>query len=62
MSPDTLDLSALRTIPLLEAAELLGIGRTRAYEMVRADEFPVPVRKIGREWRVRVRDVEALFD
>ena len=30
------------------AAEILGIGRTKAYEMVREGNFPVPILRIGR--------------
>ena len=33
---------------LLTAASVLGIGRTAAYEMARADAFPVPVLRVGR--------------
>jgi predicted DNA-binding transcriptional regulator AlpA len=30
------------------AARMLGIGRTLAYELVRTDEWPTPVIRIGR--------------
>lgn len=30
------------------AGAILGIGRTKAYELVRAGEFPIPVLRIGR--------------
>jgi excisionase family DNA binding protein len=30
-----------------EAAELLGIGRSFAYDLIRRDEFPTPVIKLG---------------
>jgi hypothetical protein len=39
-------------VPLLTAARALGITANRAYELVRLDEFPCPVRRYGREWRV----------
>lgn len=35
------------TIGLLEAAAILGIGRSTAYQSVSKDEFPVPVIRIG---------------
>lgn len=52
------DLSSLQTIPILRAAKLLGLGRTRTYELVAKGQFPVPVKRIGREYRVRISDVE----
>lgn len=35
------------TVTLREAAELIGIGSSTAYEAVRKDEFPTQVIKIG---------------
>lgn len=35
------------TIGLLEAAEILSIGRSTAYQSVRENTFPVPVIRIG---------------
>ena len=37
-----------KTYTVDEAAQLLGIGRTLAYEQAAADNFPVPVIKIGK--------------
>jgi len=46
----------LRRLPvvldLLTAAEILGIGRTTAYEMVRTDRWPTPVLRLGKRIRV----------
>ncbi|MFJ5302279.1 hypothetical protein [Streptomyces sp. NPDC088350] len=39
-------------IDLVTAARALGIGRTRAFELVRRGEFPVPVLRFGTTWRV----------
>lgn len=39
-------------IDLVTAARALGIGRTRAFELVRRGEFPVPVLRVGATWRV----------
>ena len=39
-------------IDLVTAARALGIGRTRAFELVRRGEFPVPVLRVGSTWRV----------
>ncbi|ABD12657.1 hypothetical protein ThrDRAFT_02837 [Frankia casuarinae] len=51
----------LRRLPLIvdlpTAARLFGIGRTLAYELARADEFPCPVRRYGRLYRVRTMDL-----
>ena len=40
------------TLDLLDAARLLGIGRTLAYEMVREQTWPTPIIKAGRKIRV----------
>ena len=39
---------------LVTAGEILGIGRSKAYEMARQDEFPVRVTRVGRCYRVPV--------
>jgi predicted DNA-binding transcriptional regulator AlpA len=49
------DHSASKVMPLSEAAEILHIGRTTAWNLYRRGEFPVPVLKIGGTLRV-VRD------
>ena len=36
------------TTDIQTAGAILGIGRTKAYEMVREGNFPVPVLRIGR--------------
>lgn len=36
------------TVSLGTAADLLGIGRSTAYDLARRDVFPIPVLKIGR--------------
>ena len=35
-------------LDLMEAAALLGLGRTTAYKLVRTGEWPTPVLRIGR--------------
>lgn len=46
----------------LEAAALvLGIGRTNAYALVQRGEFPVPVLRIGRRYRVSTQAVLRLL-
>nr|WP_043669874.1 helix-turn-helix domain-containing protein [Streptomyces xylophagus] len=39
-------------IDLVTAARALGIGRTRAFELIRRGEFPVPAVRVGATWRV----------
>ncbi|WP_017623582.1 helix-turn-helix domain-containing protein [Nocardiopsis chromatogenes] len=39
-------------VDLLTAARALGIGRTTAYQLVRDDEFPCPVLRVGGRYRV----------
>jgi predicted DNA-binding transcriptional regulator AlpA len=48
-----LDLTSLPpTLDLVDAAKLLGIGRTLAYEMVRDETWPTPIIRAGRKIRV----------
>lgn len=42
------------TTDLVTAGAILGIGRTNAYALAQADEFPVPLLRIGRSYRVPV--------
>ena len=56
------NIDRLRTLPFLTVSGLLGFGRTTAYDRLRKGTFPVPVRRIGREWRVRAVDVEAFLE
>jgi hypothetical protein len=37
---------------LVTAGRALGLGRTRAYELARAGQFPCGVIRVGRGWRV----------
>jgi predicted DNA-binding transcriptional regulator AlpA len=54
-------LTRLRRLPpvidLPTAAKLFGLGRTLAYNLARTDEFPCPVRRYGRLYRVRTIDL-----
>lgn len=43
------------TVTLREAADAVGIGHSTAYAAVRAEEFPVPVIKIGGRYVVPVK-------
>jgi len=45
-----------------QLAARLGIGLTRAYEMARKDELPVPALRIGREYRFSRRALERWLD
>jgi hypothetical protein len=49
------------TVGLLTAAAVLGVGRTRAYEMARRGEFPVRVIRIGSTYRVPVAELLTLL-
>ena len=39
-------------VDVVTAAEVLGIGRTVAYELVRTDRFPTPVLRVGRQIKI----------
>lgn len=49
------------TLDLVEAARLLGIGRTLAYEMVRDGTWPTPIIRAGRKIRVPSAPLRALL-
>jgi hypothetical protein len=40
------------TVDIVTAGEILGIGRTKAYSLARAGQFPVPVLRIAGRYRV----------
>ena len=52
----TLNATEVRALPavvdVVTAAEVLGIGRTVAYELVRTDRFPTPVLRVGRQIKI----------
>ena len=39
-------------VDVVTAAEVLGIGRTVAYELVRTDRFPTRVLRVGRQIKI----------
>lgn len=43
------------------AAQVLGLGRSTAYDLIRRGEFPVPTVRIGRRLRVPVEPLLDLF-
>jgi hypothetical protein len=45
-------LRATATVDLMTAAAALGMGRTKAYELARRDEFPCRVIRIGETYCV----------
>ncbi|MCP2341991.1 helix-turn-helix domain-containing protein [Actinomadura rupiterrae] len=48
-------------IDLVTAARALGIGRTKAYELAQAGQFPLAVWKVGRSYRVRTIDLQTFL-
>jgi hypothetical protein len=48
----TAQLRASATVDLMTAARALGLGRTKAYELARRDEFPCRVIRIGDTYRI----------
>ncbi|WP_051451411.1 helix-turn-helix domain-containing protein [Actinospica robiniae] len=49
------------TLDILTAAKWLGIGRTTAYRLAERDEFPTPVLRVGRCYRVPTAPLIALL-
>ena len=58
----TLDLSAPSTCSLTEAATVLGISRDLAYRLAAAGDFPCPVLRIGRRYRVPLKALDELVN
>ena len=53
MMPVTISqLRASATVDLMTAARALGLGRTKAYELVHHDQFPCRVIRIGEVYRI----------
>ena len=53
MTPVTIaQLRATPTVDLMTAARALGLGRTKAYDLARRQQFPCPVLRIGDTYRV----------
>lgn len=53
MTPATIaQLRAAPTIDLMTAARALGLGRTKAYDLARRQQFPCRVLRIGDTYRV----------
>jgi len=50
------------TTDIETAAAILGIGRTKAYELARAGVFPVKVIRIGRRYLVPIPAILQLLD
>jgi hypothetical protein len=46
------ELRASATVDLMTAARALGLGRTKAYELARSDQFPCRVIRIGDNYRI----------
>ena len=49
---ETIDFSSCATLSLAEAAKVLGVHRSTAWELYKRGEFPVPVLQIGNRLRV----------
>jgi hypothetical protein len=57
--PERAVLPAVLDVP--QAARLLGIGRTLAYELVRTDQWPTPVLRVGRLIKIPSRPLIELL-
>ena len=61
-SPNRHDLAALPAVLNVEqAAEVLDLSRTAAYELIRAGEWPTPVFRLGRLIRIPTAPVLRLL-
>lgn len=48
----SIDLTCCATVSLAEAARVLGVHRSTAWELFKQGEFPLPVLRIGHRLRV----------
>lgn len=56
------EVDALPAVTSLETAgRALGIGRTKAYQLARDGQFPVPVIRAGRAWLVPAAGLRTLL-
>ncbi len=58
----TVDLAAAgHTMPLCDAAQHLGIGRSKAYQLVRQGEWPTRVLRLGDRIRIPTAELRRLL-
>jgi hypothetical protein len=48
-------------VDIVTAGRAFGMGRTKANELARSGEFPVPVLRLGASYRVRTADLLAFL-
>lgn len=61
-SPSLADLASLPPVlDIVAAGQLLGIGRTTAYQLARHGKFPVPVLHVGGGYKVPTAPLLALL-
>lgn len=58
-SPTLIDYSSCATVSLAEAARVLGVHRSTAWELHKRGEFPLPVLQVGSRLRVAKAHLEA---
>ncbi len=58
-SPTHLDYSVCATVSLAEAARVLGVHRSTAWELHKRGEFPLPVLQVGSRLQVAKAHLEA---
>ena len=50
------------TMSLTEAATVLGIGRSTAYDLARSGDWPTALLRLGRQYRVPTAHLAALLE
>ena len=58
-STTRIDYSACATVSLSEAARVLGVHRSTAWELYKRGEFPLPVLQVGSRLRIAKAHLEA---
>jgi hypothetical protein len=57
-SPHHIDMSSCATVSLAQAALVLGVHRSTAWDLYQRGEFPVPVLRVGQRLRVSKTHLE----
>lgn len=51
-----------KLIPLTQGARRLNMTPDRAYRLIKQDQFPVPLVRVGKRWYLRSGDIDRFLD
>ena len=50
------------SVDLATAGRAIGIGRSTAFDLVKKDEFPLELFRVGKQWKCRKTDICSLLN